>query len=210
MHSSKKRPQRQIVYIDGENFLHRVSEILKSKKLISSKLEITTFNFRGLFESVLDEKNLKIQYYGTRVKPISHSDKKFQQHVADIISSQRKLKRCLINQNIEFKTCGLLSARSNKRYKSQSKRVNYLQEKGVDVSLAVDLILDNMVSQSSGLVYLASSDTDLLPAVRALTSSGVQVVYVGFKKPNSAVVAAASRNITIGDEEILSNYDSLS
>ena len=62
MHSSKKRPQRQIVYIDGENFLHRVSEILKSKKLISSKLEITTFNFRGLFESVLDEKNLKIQY----------------------------------------------------------------------------------------------------------------------------------------------------
>ena len=67
-----------------------------------------------------------------------------------------------------------------------------------------------MVSQSSGLVYLASSDTDLLPAARALTSSGVQVVYVGFKKPNSAVVAAASRNITIGDEEILSNYDSLS
>jgi len=53
-------------------------------------------------------------------------------------------------------------------------------EKGVDVQIAVN-ILKGAYRNIYDLVYLVSSDSDLLPAILEAQSNGKIVVYVGFK-----------------------------
>ena len=195
------------MYVDGENFLHRVVEVFKRHNKASSRSGITSFNFRSLFESVLDQPILEIKYYGARVKQIKHAPADMQKRIASIIASQRKLKRCLMNQNIEFRACGLLSLKSSSKFTNSTNPKTYLQEKGVDVGLAVDLIVDNLNNQPGDTIYLVSSDTDLLPAIRALKSRKCKIVYVGFSHLTAAIVGATGQSITIRDQEILNNYN---
>ncbi len=48
---------KSVVYIDGQNFLFRVAEILVPKGLIEIKDDITAFDFKYLFENALKGKN---------------------------------------------------------------------------------------------------------------------------------------------------------
>lgn len=50
-------------------------------------------------------------------------------------------------------------------------------EKGVDVSIAVDIVLGNYKT-----IFLLSSDTDLLPAIKKAKEIGRRVIYVGAEK----------------------------
>lgn len=50
-------------------------------------------------------------------------------------------------------------------------------EKGVDVSIALDIVLGNYKT-----VFLLSSDTDLIPAIKKAKEMGRRVIYVGSEK----------------------------
>jgi uncharacterized LabA/DUF88 family protein len=63
-------------------------------------------------------------------------------------------------------------------YLLQTKGV--FHEKGVDVQIAVDLVRGAIKSEY-GKVFLTSSDTDLIPAIKTATSANKEVVYVGFE-----------------------------
>ena len=71
--------------------------------------------------------------------------------------------------------------------------------KGVDVNIAVDLLVATYENLSDRLI-LVSSDTDLLPAIAEQKKEQI-VEYVGFYKPSVALVATclASRLLTKED-----------
>ena len=76
-------------------------------------------------------------------------------------------------------------------------------EKGVDVQIAVDLLIgayENLWDK----VILVSSDTDLLPAIRKARELGKTVEYVGFShKPSFALIRYASLSKLLSREDLL-------
>ena len=65
-------------------------------------------------------------------------------------------------------------------------------EKGVDVQLAVDLLVGAYENKYDTAV-LISSDTDLLPAIQKVIDLKKTVEYVGFShKPSMALIARAT------------------
>ena len=200
------------VYIDGENFLHRVSDILRKSKVIKHKREITKFDFKHLFETVLSQKNLALKYYGTKIKnPTVNNDLK--DKLQEIINSQRQLKRSLETQGIEFINCGLLKIRDKiicdkcRRCDKCRHQNQLLQEKGVDVKIAVDLATKH---KKDDHIYLASSDTDLLPAIEKIRQREVLVTYIGFPALIVASMSrAANKTVVIREKEVLDSYQRL-
>lgn len=82
-----------------------------------------------------------------------------------------------------------------------------MQEKGVDVGIAVDMVVDALKGSVQEVV-IVSSDTDLLPAIAAVKAAGVSVTYIGFSnKTTKAIVAQADRSEIIRDQEIIEAFD---
>jgi uncharacterized protein (TIGR00288 family) len=82
------------------------------------------------------------------------------------------------------------------------------QEKGVDVQIAVDLLVaayENIADR----IILISSDTDLIPAIRKAQTMGKIVEYIGFSHKKSIALVAEcreSRLLNIDDlEQFLGN-----
>lgn len=75
-------------------------------------------------------------------------------------------------------------------------------EKGVDVKIAVDLLVgafDNMYDEA----ILVSSDTDLVPAIKKVRHLGKNVEYVGFShKPSLALQRYATLSRLVIREEL--------
>src|SRR5437773_8456268 len=74
-------------------------------------------------------------------------------------------------------------------------------EKGVDVNIAVDMLIaayENLCDT----IYLVSSDTDLLPAIQQAQKKGKHVTYVGFSHQLSTALVAncqETRSLTRDD-----------
>jgi len=66
-------------------------------------------------------------------------------------------------------------------------------EKGVDVNIAVDMLIAAYENQCD-TIYLVSSDTDLLPAIKQAQKKGKQVTYVGFSHQLSTALVANCEN----------------
>jgi uncharacterized LabA/DUF88 family protein len=54
-----------------------------------------------------------------------------------------------------------------------------IREKGVDVKIAIDLVIDG-IEDKYDTAIIVSSDTDLIPAIKYIRSKGKKVEYVGF------------------------------
>ena len=60
---------RNIVYIDGQNFLYKAADILIEKGIIEDKQELTSIDIRSLFEGIFPGEGLQIRFYGvTKIK----------------------------------------------------------------------------------------------------------------------------------------------
>ena len=193
-----------IVYIDGENFLFRVADILLGEKIIKNKDDITSFDFKGLFENALDAKDLLIRYYGTRLKLFNQSPE-LKKKTTKIIDARRKLASSLRKQGIEFVNSGRLKLRDGDRCKKCGHQDLHLQEKGVDVRLAVDIVTESRRGQE---LYLVSSDTDLLPAVEKAKSQQTKITYVGFYNNLTTALAKHSTGVVVLREaEVLRAFE---
>lgn len=185
-----------VLVIDGENFKGKVEAIFKdSEKEISKWHE---YDFKGLFEKVLAGISLERKvFYFAKIKEHPTTLKKSRQ----LIEEQRLLKTHLEKNGFEV----ILSGRVRGQWEDGffGKKILVFKEKGVDVKIAVDMVsmaCDKKVKQ----IILASSDSDLHPAINEVKLRSVQCVYLGFESGlNIGLSKNASRTIIIRNSEVL-------
>jgi uncharacterized LabA/DUF88 family protein len=113
--------------------------------------------------------------------------------VAEILrTSQQKFFSKLKNAGINIKTGFLL--KQNNRY----------SEKGVDVRIAIDLLI-GAFRDTYDEAFIVSSDTDLLPAIKESRLLNKRIIYVGFTSNYSrAMVKNCSGYILFSKHQLLS------
>ena len=197
---------KTIVYIDGQNFLYKAADVLIEEKRITEKQDLHTLSIRTLLEEVLDEKDLVIKFYGAKLKVYKNTPE-IEEKSTRMVDSNRKLKNSLNREKIQSIDGGKLKLRdSDKCIKCDSQFLKF-QEKGVDVKLAVDILLDSQQKYVQRQV-LVSSDTDLIPAIKEVVRNKKELVYVGFSNNiTHALSREATETQTIRDQEIINSFD---
>lgn len=182
-----------VLFIDGENFLHKVEDVLKRKGFNKSKIDLAQVDFNKLFKDLF--KGFKIQrkiFYVAKLHLHPETKKKSEK----LIKFQRKLRNSLVNQGYEFIIAGNVRAQ-----KVDNKIV--FREKGVDVKIAVDLV-SLACDKKLSTAILCSSDSDLQPAIKEVRERNVEVVYLGFENsPNRGLTYTTNRTILLRSSEIV-------
>lgn len=200
---------KTIVFIDGENFIHQVRDMLYKRRLIRNREELATYDIRALMTQSLaglhefDPKNVKVYYYAAKIHLSDQSDT-LKERTESIKIWNERLREQLSAHRVDFVEAGHLLVREGKRCVECGHREPVLMEKGVDVQLAVDLI------RSSGdnvRLVLLSSDGDLMPAVTEAKRRGSEVVYLGFRGvSNLALARLANQRFTINSKQVESVF----
>lgn len=121
----------------------------------------------------------------------------------------RRIRGMLEKQDITFNESGKLKVRDSDKCHNCHHQYYRLQEKGVDVGIAVDIVAHALQNETSE-IFLVSSDTDLLPAIRIARTNGATLTYIGFAdKTTRALVANTDRTEIFRDQEIIDAYDIL-
>ncbi len=194
---------KTILYVDGENLRHYLKAVLLDSGVKRGDLNLENLNLNALFDIPL--KGLKIsekRYYSAKLRlypqyPETHKISK------ELILKQRVQKTNLEKQGFDFVISGNVRPQS---VKSDGKTKIVFKEKGVDVRIAVDMIIDSFDEDTKTLI-LCSSDSDLQPAVKAVTERSISVVYLGFEiNPNKGLIYTTNRTITIRNSEVVEAY----
>lgn len=169
--------QRCIVLIDGSNFYFKLKD-LQMQNLLK-------FNFSGFTKMLAGtDKLVSTTYYVGKVR--TDGSTKSKQLQAD----QQKLLTHLKKYEVKYSLGYLMKSDGN------------YHEKGVDVNIAVDMMVaayENLCD----LIILVSSDTDLLPAIIKARQKRKRVEYVGFShKPSVAMVAECLPSRLLTKEDI--------
>lgn len=182
-----------VLFVDGENFLHKVREVLKTEGIDKTTIDLAKIDLNKLLAEPL--KGFKIKrkiFYVSRL----HSHPETKKKSEELIKFQRSLRNSLMNQGFEFVIAG------NVRAQKVGNSVVF-REKGVDVKIAVDLV---SLSAKKALIcaILCSSDSDLQPAVAELRERKVEVVYLGFEaNSNKGLSYTTNRTILLRNPEVV-------
>jgi len=193
------------VYIDGENFVHRLCDILIKQKVIKNRTDLKKFDIVGFLEAVLDKTDLNILYYTTQLRVIK-TDKELQKFSEKMVKWNAYWAAWLTSQGVKYIKSGNLKVRDSHRCRKCGNVDKVFQEKGVDVRLATDIVIASL-NQKSSSIALLSSDTDLLPAVKSSINSGGKITYIAYENQVSrGLVAEVSSLKTFSNEEIIDSY----
>lgn len=143
--------ERSAIYIDGSNFYH------SSRKYFDQKVDIEKFCNELTEDSYL----VKINYYDAPLDQTEEPEKyKGQQRFFSVLR--------------DIPDLNLILGRLENR---EADGVEYKVEKGTDVNIAIDLVMDakNNVYDKA---YLVSNDGDFSPAVKSAKDLGGKVIYV--------------------------------
>ncbi len=194
------------VLIDGENLRHQLAEVLFLHKKIAYKNGYFGFDTMRFLKDVLDEQNIEVYYYSTRIRQPRHKiPLALKKQIMDISEANRRWVADLTNQGIVVEKAGYLRVRDSNACIHCGKKTLVLQEKGVDVRVATDLVLckDSGAKQ----VVLASSDSDLTPALEATAKAGVRVRYLCYSAwLNRSIAAQSDKTITFDDAKVLKYF----
>jgi uncharacterized protein (TIGR00288 family) len=166
------------IIIDGSNFYFKLKN-MGLQQLIQN-------NFPGFLKSLLlpKEKITKVTYYVGQIK-VDGSKKAEKMH-----AQQKKLLATLKKQKVEIYLGYLL--KSGGKY----------HEKGVDVKMAIDMVVAAYEKKCDKII-LISSDTDLLPAIEIAKKKGLHIRYLGFKdQPSYALKARASSYQLLAEKQV--------
>jgi len=185
-----------ILFIDGRNFISKIESILNSDN--KKDIDLSIYNFAELFNKVLS--GIKIDrkiFYISRL--IKHEETK--EKSEELIEKQRNLKNNLTKQGFEIIFAGRVRANMGRCPKGHE--VLIFREKGVDVRIAVDMITF-ACDKRLNIAIIASSDSDLQPAIRELEKRKVERIYLGFENsPNKGLTFTTNRTILIRNSEVL-------
>ena len=170
--------KRCVILIDGGNFYFKLKDLE-----LHNLLE---FDFSGFARMLAREYRIvRTVYYIGKIRT-DNTLKTLKLH-----NNQQKLFAHLGKQGVYYSLGYLL------------KSDGVFHEKGVDVNIAVDILVavyENLADR----IILVSSDTDLLPAVKKAKEKGKSVEYIGFShKPSVAMVANCSVSRLLSKEEII-------
>jgi uncharacterized LabA/DUF88 family protein len=170
--------ERAIIRVDGSNFYFKLRD-LKLHQLL-------TFNFSDFAKAITGSRRLvSATYYVGKVRTDGTAK------TQELFNNQRKLLAYLRKHQFTYSLGYLL--------KSDGK----FHEKGVDVQIAVDMLVvayENLCER----IYLVSSDTDLIPAIQKAQEKGKTVVYVGFSHQVSrALVDSCKETQTLTKDQLL-------
>lgn len=203
--------KKAIVYVDGQNFLYKIAPKLIEACVISKKQNITAIDIPFLLHGLFPDEKLEIRYYGTsRIRRQTNYGRDIEKKTVLFADNLRRLKNCLKKTGVMFCPAGSLKVRDTDICKKCKLSSYKLQEKGVDVGLAVDLVTDALTKQTKHII-LVSSDTDLIPALkRAKEQSKARVTFVGFDGEIVRAISASVDNTRmLKDEIILEAYKRL-
>ena len=186
-----------ILFVDGENFLHKIREVLKNKAVDKSRINLAQIDLNKLFANPL--KDLKVKrkiFYVSRL----HFHPESKEKSLELLIFQRSLHNTLTSQGFEFVFSG------NVRAQKVGQKV-FFREKGVDVQIAVDMVTFSCDKKMTTAI-LCSSDSDLQPAVKEARSRGVEIIYLGFENsPNKGLSYTTNRTILIRNSEVLDVFN---
>ncbi len=169
--------QKCVILIDGSNFYFKLKD-LKLHNLLS-------FDF-GKFASHVARLNkiINVCYYVGRIRQDGSTN------TEKLFNAQQKLLGNLKKHKISYQFGYLL------------KSSGVYHEKGVDVQIAVDMLVaayENIADR----IILVSSDTDLAPAIKKVRGKGKIVEYIGFShKPSVAMVSFCSESTLLKKEDL--------
>ncbi|MFH1712844.1 MAG: NYN domain-containing protein [Candidatus Jacksonbacteria bacterium] len=169
--------ERAFIIIDGSNFYHRLKELRLSSLL--------NFNYAAFSKFLLGQKRKLVKqcYYIGAIRE-EHNNPKSK----TLMIHQQKLISHLKQQAWEISLGHML-------------KTNGYQEKGVDVQIAVDVLIGAYENLYDTLI-LVSSDTDLIPALKKSRDKKKKVEYIGFShKPSYALISHSDiRRLLIKEE----------
>ena len=169
---------RRIVLIDGENLVYGIRYMLGSDGKKAPRSAIENFNFRGLLEDLLsDNMPSEILWFGARLRLYEQSDD-LKRKSSDAIKAQSKFVNQIQQQKISFIKVGYLRARESDSCENCSHQSWKLAEKGVDVGLAVRMVLE---ANADTEIVVISADTDLLPAFIAAKKLEAKLLHIGYE-----------------------------
>lgn len=192
------------VYIDGENCRKGLARILLEQRLIKKERDLEYYKLKELLTDVVAADNLDINYYASKIKlPNGYRpSKEVMNQVKMIKQYSRKWVPALERQGIAYIKAGSLKVKSTKKCTNCKQSQDVLQEKGVDVRIAVD-VFDDVYSKRTDQIIIMSSDTDLCPVLHRVAEKGAKVTYVCFADAtNRAVAAVASETVTISTAKV--------
>jgi len=205
----KENPiKKTIAYIDGQNFMYKIAPRLIDAKIIKHKQNITSIDLPFLLQKLFPHEKIEIRYYGTaKIKRQTHYGKDIEKKSILFADNLRRLRNCFNKTGVIFRPAGSLKVRVTDVCKKCKISSYKLQEKGVDVGLAVDLVTDALTKKVQHII-LVSSDTDLLPAIlSAKQNKKIKIAFVGFKgEIVKAISACVDHTITLKDEDIAEAY----
>lgn len=169
---------RVAIYIDGSNLYYKLRDV--------GIVNITNFDYRGFADWLGRTRPIASYRYYVGVVRAEPGNKKGQ----ELRRNQQRLFSHLEKQGFVVKRGEIM--KSGGEY----------HEKGVDVKIAVDLLVgayDNLYDEA----ILVSSDTDLVPAIKKVRHLGKNVEYVGFShKPSLALQRYATLSRSVIREEL--------
>lgn len=187
------------VIVDGENLRHQIAHVLYAHKKITHKSDYFPFDLVGFLRDALRQEEVQVSYYTTKIRQPKHKiPVALKKQLAAVSLANRKWVADLTNQGVRVEKAGYLRVRESSACVHCGKRTLVLQEKGVDVRVATELV------QGKGEIVLVSSDSDLTPALEAAKTSGVKINYFCYAAwLNRSVAAQAYKTITYDDELVL-------
>ncbi|MDD2913546.1 MAG: NYN domain-containing protein [Candidatus Pacebacteria bacterium] len=188
---------KTIIFIDGRNFISKINSILNSTGKKEKEVDFSIYNFSGLLDKVLSGVDIdrKLFYIG-RVSKHKETEEKS----TELVEKQRKLKKHLEEQGFEVIYAGKVRGHEGKCPKGHSFLI--FKEKGVDVKIAVDMITFGNKKELKTAI-IASSDSDLQPAIKELKNQKIERIYLGFEdSPNKGITFTTNRTILIRNSEV--------
>ena len=169
--------ERVFIIIDGNNFYHRLKEL--------GFKNLSNFDYERLTRFLISKRELVLReyYIGAIKEEVTNSKSK------KLMIGQQKLLGKLQKQGWQISLGHMLKEKDG------------YHEKGVDVKMAVDLLV-GAYENSYDTAILISSDTDLIPAIKKVRLMKKKVEYIGFShKPSYGLIGNSDvRRLLIKDE----------
>jgi DNA-directed RNA polymerase subunit RPC12/RpoP len=163
--------------LDGENVTHQLMDALRRNGHYQMREDLLRINLVELIKQLVGPVDFKVKYYTTSLKLIK-TDEELEKRTSDMIAWTALWTNHLMDQGIEVIKAGKLMARDGIVCKNCGHRESVFREKGVDVRIAVDLLVD---SQNDKTLVIWSSDADLLPAIEVIKNAGARIKNLAHK-----------------------------
>lgn len=160
-----------IVYLDGENVTHQLMDVLRRTGRLHTREDLLKVNLVDIIRQSVGPVDFKVKYYTTTLKLVK-TDEDLEKRSSDMIAWTAQWVNHLTEQGVQIVKAGKLMARDGIVCKNCGHQESVFREKGVDVKLAVDLLVD---SETDKTLVVWSSDADLMPAIEVVKSRGARV-----------------------------------